>query len=251
MVTRSAAPAGVQRAVLADSLRGAVAAHARPAVTAQRALAGDLRAKVSITGPPDHDAMVRLIRAASVAERQAALGDGALMRDIGQRFDKAGATILASALLEGSKTWVNPANNDFFRFFVQGAGGPPSSPTATMNCWESIMYAAYLVGAVNATWIDRFYRTALATTPDPNVAIWALLGWTSSLPTYNPGAGRTPSEGDLVFYMSGGTYPGHVAIYVGGGQVISLWNQPNGVDSVQRIGIKDLSGTITYKAAPW
>jgi hypothetical protein len=170
---------------------------------------------------------------------------------VGNRLSRPYATTVASALLKGTRKWRNPTGNDFFRFFMLGTGSGPASPAATMNCWESIMFAAYTVGVVSADWIRTFYRSALATA-DPTAAAYALLGYTAGLPTYAPAAGRVPSTGQLVFYRSGSAaYPGHVAIYLGDGQVMSLWNQPHGIDQVQQVGITEISGTIYYRDPPW
>ena len=71
------------------------------------------------------------------------------------------------------------------------------------------------------------------------------------MPTRNPAAGREPGVGQLVFYQQGSGVPGHVALYLGGGRIMSLWNQPNGVDHVQEVGITEISGTIYYGNPPW
>ena len=95
--------------------------------------------------------------------------------------------------------------------------------------------------------------------------IWQQLGFSTSLPTYaapstsgtggGVGAGsgttRTPSVGQLLFYHTGGAVPGHVAVSLGGDQAISLWNQPNNVDAVQRIRVTDLAGTVYVGNPPW
>jgi hypothetical protein len=243
--------ATVQRTGLLGILRGGIG---RPADTVtgslQRALADDVRGQVEVYGPPDYNGLMRAIRAAPMAERRAVVDDAALMKGIADRFTRDYATTLASALLAGMYTWRNPTGNDFFRFFMMGTGPGPASPSSTMNCWESVMYAAYLVGAVSASWIRGFYTKALAE-PDPNAAAYALLGWSTALPTRDPGAGREPGVGQLVFYRSGAGVPGHVAIYLGGGRIMSLWNQPRGVDSVQEVGITEISGTIHFGNPPW
>jgi hypothetical protein len=245
--------ASVQRSNLSDLLRAALTGHgpersADPHV--QRTLADYIRGQVEVYGPPDLNGIMRAIRAAPMTERRAVVDDATLMRGIGTRFPRDYATTIASALLEGMYKWQNPTGNDFFRFFVLGTGPGPASPSSTMNCWESVMYAAFLVGAVSAAWIRTFYTNALAQA-DPNAAAYALLGWSTALPTRNPAAGREPGVGQLVFYQQGSGVPGHVALYLGGGRIMSLWNQPNGVDHVQEVGITEISGTIYYGNPPW
>lgn len=243
--------ATVQRAGLADIL-GGVIGHRPDADTpsVQRVLADYVRGQVEVYGPPDYNGLMRAIRAAPMAQRRAVVDDAAIMKGVADRFPRDYATTLASALLAGMYTWRNPTGNDFFRFFMMGTGPGPASPSSTMNCWESVMYAAYLVGAVSAPWIRTFYTKAL-NEADPNAAAYALLGWSAALPTRDPGAGREPSVGQLVFYRSGAGVPGHVALYLGDGRIMSLWNQPRGVDSVQEVGITEIAGTIYYGNPPW
>jgi hypothetical protein len=247
------APTNVQRSSLSDLLRAALMGGSpRPSAgpQVQRTLSDYIRGQVEVYGPPDLNGIMRAIRAAAMTERRAVVDDAALMRGIGTRFPRDYATTIASALLEGMYQWRNPTGNDFFRFFVLGTGPGPASPSSTMNCWESVMYAAFLVGAVSAAWIRSFYTSALAQ-PDANAAAYALLGWSAGLPIRNPAAGREPSVGQLVFYQQGSGVPGHVAIYLGGGRIMSLWNQPNGVDHVQEVGITEIAGTIYYGNPPW
>lgn len=251
MATDRAARPAVARTGLADIVRFSIdPGAATRSSPVQRALADDVRTQVEVYGPPDYNGLMRAIRAAPLAERRAVVDDSVLMKGIGDRFARNWATTLASALLAGMYSWRNPTGNDFFRFFVLGTGPGPANPASTMNCWESVMYAAYLVGAVSASWIRTFYTRAL-NEPDANAAAYALLGWSTALPTRDPGAGREPSVGQLVFYRTGTGVPGHVAIYLGGGRIMSLWNQPRGIDHVQEVGITEIAGTIHYGNAPW
>lgn len=265
-----AAPApGVQRRSLTSRLQAALAgpshASATTGAAVQMTLSTDLRSSLEIYGPVDYNGIVATIHAAPVAERQAVLNNSALRDLINSRLGEEWAQTVFSSLMEGSQTWKNPTANDFFTFFVTNAGNGPLPNTATMNCWESIMYAAFLARQVSAAWIKSFYDTALAAS-DPNAMVWTQLQFSTALPTYAPpatsgtqgGAGaagtgntRTPSAGQLLFYHSGGAVPGHVAVSLGGDQAISLWNQPNHVDAVQRIRVTDLSGTIYVGDPPW
>lgn len=157
-----------------------------------------------------------------------------------------------SSLLEGSQQWVNPPANNFFDYFFdyfvnkRGKGTLPNA--ATMNCWESILYAAYLAKKIDADWIKQFYQNAISSR-DPNQAVWNTLGWSKSLPKYPK---TKSSNGQLLFYYTEGEpYPGHVAISLGGEQAMSLWNQPNKVNVVQRIKVTDLSGTVYIGNPQW
>lgn len=183
--------------------------------------------------PPSHRTVVDKIHGASVANRRQALNDGQLRTRIQNAYTGPEATTILSALLEGSQEWRNPPGNDFFDYFVTQNGTGTLPNTDTMNCWESIMYAAYLAGEVSAAWIRNFYQTAQGS-GDPNAAIWAQLNFSTALPTYSALAGQSPAVGDLVFYKaSASAVPGHVAVSLGGDQVMSLWNQPNNIDAVQ------------------
>ena len=153
-----------------------------------------------------------------------------------------------TSLLEGSQNWVNPPSNDFFSYFfvTMGTGTLPNA--ASMNCWESILYGAYLSGQIDQPWIRNFYLNALSSA-DPNAAIWAALGWSAALPVYD--AIHPPTAGQLLFYHTGGPIPGHVALSLGGDQAFSLWNQPNNNKHAQRIGVTQLSGTVHVGNPPW
>lgn len=252
------ASGGSSSAVQAKSLRQTMTNALAPAPghgAVQCQLADDVRAMLTVYGPVHYQGLIQAIHAASTAERQAVLNDANLRALINQRLSGEWAQSVMSSLLEGSQKWKNPPQNDFFTYFVTNNGSGTLPNTATMNCWESIMYAAYLANQVSASWIAQFYQQALQAS-DPNAAVWSQLGFSTSLPTYAaPGTSAngtvTPSTGQLLFYHSGGNVPGHVAVSLGGDQAISLWNQPNNVDAVQRIRVTDLSGTVYVGNSPW
>lgn len=267
--SRPAAASSVQQRSLADRLIAAFGGPSHRGATTgapvQMTLSTTLRSSLEVYGPVDYNGIVAMIHAAPVAERQAAMNDSALRDLINTRLSAQWAQTVFSSLMEGSQKWQNPTANGFFAFFVTNNGNGPLPNTATMNCWESIMYAAFLAHQVTAAWIKSFYTTALAA-PDPNAMVWTQLRFSTALPTYAPpttsgtaggtgapgtGNTRTPSAGQLLFYHSGGAVPGHVAVSLGGDQAISLWNQPNHVDAVQRIRATDLPGTIYVGDPPW
>jgi hypothetical protein len=230
------------RALQRDPPSGGTAA---PAATT---LTDKLIAGLEIYGPVNFDALIGDVHAATLAERRAALASARVRQLARERLGPEVGTSLISALLEGSQHWENPPANDFFDYFVtrKGTGTLPS--TATMNCWEMILYSAYLIGAIGQPWIEQFYNDALAA-PDPNALIWQRLGWTASLPLY---PAVQPVAGQLLFYIdTGAPYPGHVAISIGGDQAISLWNQPRGEYATQRIRVDELGGTVHIGTAPW
>lgn len=248
--------APVAKTPLNGMLRAMLGAPARPHAPVQFDLRADLRGMLDIIGPPHYEGVVQAIHAAPVAERQAAVTDSATLDLIRQRFTGVYATTIMSSLLEGSQNWANPPQTDFYTFFVLNrAAGTPPTTRSTMNCWESILYAAWLAGVLSAAWIRNYYVSAGAvpnTTVDPTPALWAQLGFSTSLPTYHPSAGATPTVGQLVFYLpAGSAIPSHVAVSLGGGEVMSLWTRPNNVTQVQRIPITAIAGTIYYGNPPW
>lgn len=70
-------------------------------------------------------------------------------------------TALMAVLLEGSLQWRNPDDgNDFQSYEIdEEADRNPINrlPQATMNCWEAILYAAHLAGAVTQQQIQEMH----------------------------------------------------------------------------------------------
>jgi hypothetical protein len=249
----------------------AIARQPAPGTTAaapvQMTLSTSLRASLEVRGPVDYNGLIAMIHAAPTAERRAVLSDAALRSLINSRLSGARASTVFSSLLEGSQRWSNPPRNDFYTFFITNNGNGPLPNTATMNCWESIVYAAFLAQQVTAAWIRSFYTTATSAPPaDITATFWQLLHFSTALPTYaapaRPGTGGglgapgrgttvTPRAGQLLFYHSGGAIPAHVAVSLGGDQAISLWNQPNNIASVQRIQVTAIPGTVYVGDPPW
>ena len=200
-------------------------------------------------------AVVASARAATVPDRQTALTDRETLSIIHSNLSQAEGTVVVSELLVGSQNWDNPPATDFYAHFVLRRGNGAIPTNRTMNCWESILYSAHLAGHVSADWIHNYYVRAGAvpgTTANPTPRLWAQLGFSTSLPIHNPGAGNVPALGQLVFYLpTGASIPSHVALSVGNNEVISLWTEPNNIHSVQRIAIDSISGTIHYGNPPW
>ena len=206
---------------------------------------------------PDTAAVLGAIASASVSQRQAVLADAALMKQIAA-LKGAPGVLAMSSLLEGSQRWVNPPSNDFFAHFIDRGGTAALGNAASMNCWESILYAAFLSGDIDGAWIRAFYRNVMASA-DPNGTVWSQLGFVKTLPRYTaagPAAAGTavPRPGQLLFwYEPGGAWPdpSPVAISLGGDQAISLWNQPSNNNRVQRIRVSELPGAVFVGDAPW
>lgn len=213
---------------------------------------GDLEQQMkalAVQCPLITDAYMQVIADATTAERQAVLNNSVHMDNIRLNIGGEQATLVISALMEGSQEWVNPTGNDFYEHFVTDKKDSPLQNTSSMNCWESILYSAFLAGQINGDYIRNFYGQALKAS-NPTQMIWKLLGFETSLPKYPK---TTPTAGQFVFYLpKGNPFPSHIALSHGGDEAISLWNQPNNVDKVQRIKINDLvsSGTEVYIGNP-
>jgi hypothetical protein len=187
-----------------------------------------------------------VIHSASLAQRQAVLANNGLLAALRTGSNP---TVLMSSLLEGSQKWINPTENDFFDYFVTKRGTGQLPNTASMNCWESVLYAEYLAKVKTADQIRAFYDNATSAT-DPNKMIWQSLGFHKGLKKYKAGV-TMPKPGDYIFYLpQGKANPSHIALSLGGDNAQSLWHSPNNIDSIQRIKVNDLhvaNDTIYFK----
>ncbi|TAE00446.1 MAG: hypothetical protein EAZ96_21185, partial [Oscillatoriales cyanobacterium] len=159
------------------------------------------------------------------------------------------ATAIVAALLKGSQKWENPTANGFTTHFWDNKPGFLQY-TASMNCWEMIIYAAFLCGQLNADQVRIFMKKA--NYGFPNFSGMAMMGYQESLPFYvtlsnskQPATIRPLQPGQLLFYRTSDRgNPDHVAIALGGGKAVSLWNQPNNIDRIQIINVLALEGSI-------
>ena len=127
--------------------------------------------------------------------------------------------------------------SDFYEFFFVNQGQGELPAFESMNCWELLLYSAFLVGAVSAAWIVNTYASMVE--PDSGRALvlaWSVLGFDASVPVDRE-AGQLPAAGQFVFFVQGGE-PVHVALSLGGEQAMSLWRTP--ARSVARVGLFDL-----------
>jgi hypothetical protein len=218
------------------------------AALASVSLATKLRRLVETVKAPVTAGLIAAIHEAPVGDRRAALVDVGLRDLLRARLDRASCLAVMTSLLEGSQKWVNPPDSDFFDYFVTRHGTGTLPRAASMNCWESILYGAYLGGQIDQPWIEKFYSDALNAT-DPNAAVWATLGWRTGLPIYSDIV--KPKVGQLLFYLSGGDVPDHVALSLGGDDAMSLWSEPNNKSFAQRIRVNDLAGTVHIGNPTW
>ncbi len=204
-----------------------------------------LHIALDMAGPAGYRTVVDTIHAASTAQRQAALADTDLGRLFRERLTPGQRLVVYAALLEGSLSWKNPPN-DFTRNYDEAGPAAPLPFTASANRWEFVLETAGRAGVIEPRWIKEFIRR-IGTDNDP--LILSILGWTRNLPRYGQ---RTPQPGQLLFYVgSNARYPAHVAIYIGGGEALSLGTGPNNTWYVQRVRVSEFGGSVYVADPPW
>lgn len=202
-------------------------------------------------GNKNYDNIISLIGKASKEERRSVVGNRNMRLLIANSLKPELATVVMGYLLNGEQEWQNPPNNDFFQHFVRDKKDSPMAYDATMNCWEMILYAAFLLGQVSGDQIRTFCNNSFNEGHGIFMEVWGRLGWKTGLPYYRGRAPNgepkqaVPRPGQLLFFVSKkGKKPGHVAISFGGEDALSLWDQPNQYKQIQRIKVSDLKGFV-------
>ncbi|MFD3164982.1 WXG100 family type VII secretion target [Herpetosiphon sp. NSE202] len=136
-----------------------------------------------------------------------------------------------------------------------------------MNCWEFVLYIGVLSGDLSLAELDAIYTkvfneanavNADAVAKDERVHTTLAQGLGHSQ-RQAWCEGEPIPEGSIVFFEQNGKPLEHVAYATGreingSPEIISLWNQPNGITSVQFTTIAELNGSdysITYAPNPW
>ena len=197
----------------------------------------------------NYQRIVDLIMKASQTDRRTITQNGPMMRLIGNSFgSKPELSIpIVASLLKGEQRWSNP-NNHFTNHFLQNTEKALDF-NDQMNCWEMILYAAFLCAQITGSQIKKFMESTY-----PTGRQMATMGYSNDLPFY-PGRGpnnssktKTPQPGDLVYFRHFTPFPGHVAVLLSGSLVVSLWEYPNLGDGnynrIQIFDIKDLPGQV-------
>jgi hypothetical protein len=160
------------------------------------------------------------------------------------------AIAIMAALLKGEQRWRNTPNDFIPRFFNNDKDPEKTLPyNATLNCWEMILYAAFLCGQISGERIKKFLDNTY-----PLQQQMKTMGYSRELPFY-PGRGsndptktKFPQPGDLVYFQENTPFPGHVAISLFGSLVVSLWDQPDLKDGknnrIQIVGINEIGGSV-------
>lgn len=112
---------------------------------------------------------------ANLADRQAVVNSNPLRSVIRERWAGGDATAIMSTLLEGSLFWPrgsgpDPSDNyqieggTTFADWIRGGNENQNQPTAnavdTMNCWEGVLFAAYLAGKLSYARLTQIHIQA-------------------------------------------------------------------------------------------
>jgi hypothetical protein len=199
-----------------------------------------------------------IIKTNSLDDLRSVVGDVGMRTLIVDKFRQRPemATAIMAALLKDSQKWTPPMNNDFVEHFLNskkhnpGLHRDPLPYTASMNCWEIIIYAAFLCNQITLSGIYNFIDKGYYGTF--TVDAMETMGYAKSLEFY-PNRGpngeqtKSPQPGDLVFFTDkwlGVETTGHVAISLGGSKIVSLWDRPNNSNKVQIVDVKDINGKV-------
>ncbi|MCC3447606.1 MAG: S8 family serine peptidase [Microcoleus sp. PH2017_39_LGB_O_B] len=200
----------------------------------------------------NYNKIFALIFRSSQSERRTITQDPKMMRLIRDSFSSKPelATAIAASLLTGEQRWSNTPN-DLISHFLYGNTENALSFDATMNCWEMILYAAFLCGQISGKQIKNFLEstyptgrqmTTMGYSRDPELPFYPTRKKDASSPT------KYPQPGDLVYFTDRTPFPGHVAISLFGSLVVSLWEFPDLGDGkknrIQIIDIGDLPGQV-------
>jgi hypothetical protein len=139
------------------------------------------------------------------------------------------------------------------------AGGPmPDKMSGVINCWEMVLFGAFKAGFITFARIQKIYNDAVANVKSGKATLVGdtveaeLRGTAEQIfDPKNPDS-PAPLPGDVVIFNKAAT---HVTISTGtvkGGkhEVISLWNQPGAISTVQRTSIEDLLAVTGASGQP-
>ena len=199
-------------------------------------------------GSKNYRQIGELIKKNDVNDLRKAIEDSGIRKLMVDNFKSEQTIAIMAALLKGGQKWSNPSS-DFTLHFLYDKDPERTLPyNASMNCWEMILYAAFLCGKISGAQIKKFINSAY---PGREMKT---MGYSRELPFYpgrgNKGTDKTkyPQPGDLVYFQHWTPFPGHVAISLFGSLVVSLWEQPDFKDKknnrIQIIDIKDLPGDV-------
>lgn len=171
-------------------------------------------------------------------EKLSVLRDETKIDDIKTHFSQDEALAIIGTLQEGSYKWKAPSQNAFFmKMYLKESGMSDTGLEdlteleqirATMNCWEIILYSLFSLNRLSEKEIyDMMYEEIARGRPLNEPEVWRKLGFDASRSIQ---AGENPPAGKLIYYVPNNkdqSYPDHVALSIGNGNVVSLWDRPN------------------------
>jgi hypothetical protein len=183
---------------------------------------------------------VRVIKEATQAQRREALDDYNI-RNILSIYPKIPlATAIVATLLEGEHQWqkLGEGVTECYKHFRDNKKDVPMSYTNTMNCLEMPLYAAFIAGKIAGWDIRKFYDKAHPFGSPNQKQYMETLGWRNNSDYFkgfgiSSTSGREPQPGETLYFKM--RNPGlfdpqeatHVALSLGGRQVVSLADRPN------------------------
>ena len=125
-----------------------------------------------------YDTIITMTKNASQEERRSVSGDPKMRELIVKHLSPPQATAVMAAVLQGEQRWQQSPLSEFADRMVNSKEDNPPfmSYSATMNCWEMILYAAYLLGQINGKQIKNFMTQSYGGF-DAERKIWENLGW--------------------------------------------------------------------------
>jgi hypothetical protein len=188
-----------------------------------------------------------IIQNSDTEERIEAHRNKLIMQGISTCLSSDEALAISGALMEGISPWRQAGQTSFYAEFMSAEiyGRAPDlnklkPKLSSMNCWESVLYALYKLNRIDEHTIAETFGYNLASSelslPEQSINTWEAVGFSNaSLINYEVDVIPT---GKFVYYVpEGKAYPEHIALSLGNGKAISLWDKPDNNKFVQTIDI--------------
>lgn len=139
-------------------------------------------------------------------------------------------------------------NSDFCWCFKKGTEVDVGATKARMNCWEMVLLAGYEAGVIDQSTIYEEGGSQCLYCDDTQIVarVEEYLGYDDAILVYDGDRVDMLDDllfvgGETIFFNNLGWDPGHVALAVGeGDKIVSLWNGPNGISSVQETTVREI-----------
>ncbi len=140
----------------------------------------------------------------------------------------------------GHLNWVNDDANNTFRQWVRSEA-VQLTDNSSMNCWEAIFYSAYHAGLMTRDQILELYAELdrvgdyLVARIDESLA--------PKMPLFEVIESGGLQRGDII--LTTGWVGDHVAMSLGGNDVLSLWSRPNENLTLQRTTLPEIADDLS------